>query len=134
MPRFLDDVFGSKTFDYGVETLTNTTRSAGGFHTTVVARRFGDATFPIEVETRFEDGSTRTERWDGVARRVTYEYDGRSRATSAQTDPRRVLMLDTHLTNNSVSLRPSTDAASTKWSLTWMAWLQDVLLTFASLA
>ena len=42
-------------------------------------------------------------------------------------------MLDVNYTNNSRTLQPRAATAATKWSLKWMAWLQDVLLTYVSL-
>jgi hypothetical protein len=40
-------------------------------------------------------------------------------------------MLDVNYTNNSRTLQSRASEASLKWSLKWMAWLQDVLLTYA---
>jgi hypothetical protein len=34
-------------------------------------------------------------------------------------------------TNNSRTVAPRSDAASLKWSLKWLAWLQDLMLTYA---
>jgi hypothetical protein len=101
------------------------------FRTTVVARRFGDATFPVDVVTTFADGSKKTERWDGVERRAMYVYDTKARARSVEVDPNRILLLDVNFTNNSRTLQPRAPEASLKWSLKWMAWLQDLLLTYA---
>jgi hypothetical protein len=132
---FFDQVYrGSNAFDYGVQQLTSTPAGAGKFRTTVVARRFGEAIFPVDVVTTFGDGTKKTERWDGVERRVIYRYDTSVRARSVQVDPNHVLMLDVNYTNNSRTLRPRAEEASLKWSLKWMAWLQDVLVTYASLA
>jgi hypothetical protein len=36
-------------------------------------------------------------------------------------------------TNNSRTLSPHGDAAAEKWSLTWMVWLQDCLLSWGIL-
>ena len=115
----------------GFEVLAD--RIAKRFRTTVVVRRYGEAVFPIDVVTTFEDGSRRTERWDGVDRRRIYVYEGASRARTAQVDPNRILMLDVNYTNNSRTIRPRAASAATKWSLAWMGWLQDLLLTYASL-
>ena len=131
---FWNEVYrGSNTFDYGVQQLTSTPAGPGKFRTTVVARRFGEATFPVDVVTTFSDGTKKTERWDGVERRIIYRYDSKVRARSVQVDPDRVLMLDVNYTNNSRTLQPRAGEASLKWSLKWMTWLQDVLLTYASL-
>ena len=45
-------------------------------------------------------------------------------------DPDRVLLLDTHYTNNSRAIRPRAARTATTWMLPWMVWLQDVLLTY----
>jgi hypothetical protein len=52
------------------------------------------------------------------------------RAVAAQVDPDRVLLLDVDYTNNTRSLAPKTGAATRKWSLAWLIWLQDHLLTY----
>ncbi len=148
---FFDQVYrSSNVFDYGVQSLASRpasgrgffgdgrarafvaqTDSAGRFHTTVVVRRYGEGLFPVDVVVTFEDGETARERWDGRSRWTSFEYDRPSRAVSAQVDPDRVLLLDVDYTNNSCTLEPRADEAARKWSLTWMAWLQDVLLTYA---
>jgi hypothetical protein len=131
---FFDEVYrGSNTFDYGVQQLMSTPAGKDRFRTTVVARRFGEAIFPVDVVTTFSDGSKKTERWDGVERRIIYRYDTKMRARSVEVDPNRVLMLDVNYTNNSRTLQPRSGDASLKWSLKWMAWLQDLLMTYASL-
>ncbi len=57
------------------------------------------------------------------------------RPLSAQVDPDRVLLLDVNYTNNSKIARASRgDRRPTKWSLKWMVWLQDALLSWAFLA
>ena len=45
----------------------------------------------------------------------------------------RVLLLDINYTNNSRTLEPRAAEAGLKWSLKWMVWLQDLMLTYASL-
>ena len=148
---FFDQVHGTtNVFDYGVQSLTSRrvggrgfteaegdgepvfadTPADGGFDTTVVVRRYGEGVFPVDVVTEFADGERITERWDGAARWTVFRYEREARATRAFVDPERVLLLDTNYTNNSRTLAPRADAAATKWSLTWLVWLQDVLLTY----
>ena len=55
---------------------------------------------------------------------------GPSAPSSAEVDPERVLLLDVNYTNNSRSLAPKTTGAARKWSLAWLIWLQDHLLTY----
>jgi hypothetical protein len=96
----------------------------------VVVRRYGEAVFPVEVVTRFDDGTETTERWDGRDRRAVFQYERTARATSAVADPRRVLVLDVNYVNNSRTLAPAAATAGTKWALTWMLWLQQLMLSY----
>ena len=50
--------------------------------------------------------------------------------SGVEVDPRRVLLLDVNRTNNSAALDPEGPRAARKWSLTWLVWLQDQLLTY----
>jgi hypothetical protein len=129
---FFDQVYrSSNTFDYGVQDLVSEWRQATGLHrTTVVARRFGEATFPVDVLTTFDNGEQVRERWDGKDRRKLYVYERAARAAHVQIDPQRVLLLDVNYTNNSRTLQPRAEEAAVKWSLKWMLWLQDLMLTY----
>jgi hypothetical protein len=100
----------------------------------VVISRYGEATFPVDVVTTFAGGEQARERWDGLDRRAVFTYVRPSRAVSVEVDPQRVLVLDVAYTNNSRTMQPRTREAGLKWALTWMAWLQDVMLTYAFFA
>ena len=99
----------------------------------VIVRRYGEAMFPVDVAVTFRNGERVTEHWDGVDRWRQYAYDRDAQALSAQVDPNRVLLLDVDYTNNSKTLEPKGADAATKWSLKWMVWLQDCLLSWATL-
>jgi hypothetical protein len=60
-----------------------------------------------------------------------YVYERPAEATSVQVDPNRTLLLDVSYTNNSRTLQPRTAEAALKWSLKWLVWLQDLLVTYA---
>lgn len=146
---FIDQVYAdSHTFDYAIERIESEHIAWRGlndglayeqqtldklYRTIVVARRIGSGQFPVDVLVTFSDGHQERERWDGRARWQTFSYDRPARAVSAQIDPERVLLLDTNFTNNSRALTPAGDRAATKWSLRWMVWLQDLLMTCAFL-
>jgi hypothetical protein len=146
---FVEQVYrNSNTFDYGIERLASENIAWRGLNdtnafedqtldklwrTTVVARRIGSGQFPVDVLVTFSDGHQERERWDGRARWQNFSYDRPARAVSAQVDPERVLLLDTNFTNNSKTLDPANERAATKWSLRWMIWLQDLLMTYAFL-
>jgi hypothetical protein len=130
---FFDQTYrSSNVFDYGVQTLRSE-REGDTYRTTVVVRRYGEAIFPVDVLVTFTGGGTVKERWDGRERWHMYSYVRTEAATTAEVDPGHVLALDVNLTNNSRSLAPSGDAAATKWSLKWMVWLQDHLLSWSFL-
>jgi len=131
---FFDQTYrSSNVFDYGVQDLKSA-RDEDRYRTTVVVRRYGEALFPVDVLVTFANGERISERWDGKDRWKLYAYERPVRAVSAQVDPNRVLLLDTNYTNNSKTLEPKSAPASTKWSMTWMVWLQDCLLSWAALA
>jgi hypothetical protein len=146
---FFDQVHrGTHTFDYGVETFRSERDTARGFfgdapdrrfeaadrrdtyRTTLVVRRHRDGVFPVDVRVTFADGEEVRERWDGRGRWRLFTYDRPSRAVRAEVDPDRVLLLDLNRTNNTATLAPRGPDAARKWSLAWLIWLQDHLLTY----
>jgi aminopeptidase N len=127
---YFDQVYrGSQTFDYGVDQFRSD-RAGDNFHTMVAARRYGDGVFPVDVQVTYEDGQQSRWTWDGHDRWKLFQADGASRAVSVEIDPRRVLVLDVNRTNNSAALDPEGPRAARKWSLAWLVWLQDHLLTY----
>jgi hypothetical protein len=147
---FFDEVYRSAdVFDYGVQNVTSERVTISGYiettsgqrrvvqdqprgdnyQTNVWVRRYGEAIFPVDVVTTFEDGKQVTEHWDGRDRWKRYTYDRSTRAVHVQVDPGRVLLLDVNYTNNSFTLHPAASKAATKWSLAWLVWLQDLLAT-----
>jgi hypothetical protein len=143
MTGFFDEVYrSSNVFDYGVQDFTSRPpspkRGSGAaapakdqYQTVVVVRRFGEALHPVNVVTTFRNGEQVIELWDGRDRRAIYTYDRPSQAVSVEIDPGRLLLLDVNYTNNSATLDPRAGVASLKWSLKWLTWFQDVLLTCA---
>jgi hypothetical protein len=144
---FFDQVYrSSNTFDYAIESITSEPVSSrgladnltyaemtaeGAFRTTVVVRRLDAGVFPVDVLVTFSNGEQARETWDGRARWRAFTFDRPVKAVSAQVDPERVLLLDTRYTNNSLAMEPATEEAATKWSLRWMVWLQDLMMTYA---
>jgi aminopeptidase N len=131
---WLDNQFyaESNVFDYGVQDLRSVAEGQQ-FRTTVIVRRYGEAIFPIPVVVSFANGDRVTERWDGRGRWQLYEYVRADKAAAVEVDPERVLRLDMNYTNNSRTLAPKAEAAAEKWSLKWIVWLQDCLLTWGAL-
>jgi hypothetical protein len=84
----------------------------------------------VTVRVVFENNEEVRWHWDGRDTWKRFEVVKPVRARSVQVDPDRVLLLDLNYTNNSMTLQPKTAAAARKWSLAWMIWLQDQLLTY----
>jgi hypothetical protein len=147
---FFDQVYrSSNVFDYGIDALESAPAHdrgffgegparafragappAGTYHTVVVVRRHGEGIFPVDVRVTFADNTEKRWRWDGQDRWKAFELTHTSRARYAQVDPDGVLALDVHSTNNSITLQPHAREAAGKWSLVWLIWLQDHLLTY----
>ena len=128
---FFDAVYrSSAVFDYGAAQVT-TAAAGAAFDSTVVVRRYGDGVFPVEVAVTFADGARATERWDGRGRWHAFAYRQRGKVTRVEVDPRRVLLLDLNYTNNSWTNQPQAAAAAHKWSLRWLTWVEELLLTYA---
>jgi hypothetical protein len=150
MTWFFDQVYrSSNVFDYGVEILRSEPTAARGyvgdgnsrtfsggsadtgpFRTTVVVRRYGEGLFPVDVRVVFENKEEARWHWDGRDRWKLFEIEKPVRASFVEVDPDHVLLLDVNYTNNSITLAPRAKQAAGKWSLAWLVWLQDHLLTY----
>jgi hypothetical protein len=147
---FFDQVYrSSAAFDYSVDQFTSDRLTDRGYfgepgkqtfsadertkdlyRTTVLVRRLQDGILPVDIRVVFENNEEVRWRWDGRDRWRLFQVDRPVRAMTAQVDPDRVILLDINYTNNSKTLKPKSGAAARKWSLTWLIWLQDHLLTY----
>ena len=131
---FFDQVYrSSNVFDYGVQDLKSE-REGGQYRTTLIVRRYGEAIFPVDV------------RGDVQERRSGHRTLGRHAIAGSSTPTivrrrrcrRRSIRIacccsTSAYTNNSKTLEPQGGGAATKWSLKWMVWLQECLLSWAAL-
>jgi Peptidase family M1 domain len=146
---FFDQVYrSSNVFDYGIdrfESVRVTVRgylpddaagsapasaSHDAYRTTVVVRRYGDATFPVDVKLTLDGGEEVRLQWDGRDRWKAFDVERPVRARRVDVDPDRILLLDVNTTNNSALIDPAGPRAARKWALVWLIWLQDHLLTY----
>jgi hypothetical protein len=74
------------------------------------------------------------EKWDGRERWRQWQYTRSTRVSKVEVDPERILLLDVNYSNNSWTARPRASAAATRWSLRWLTWLEDVLITWSCLS
>ena len=129
---FVDAVYRSaSTFDYAVEQVTHADVADGAREATVVVRRRGSGAFPVDVRVTFADGSNVVERWDGREEWRLFRYRRAAQVATVAVDPDRVLLLDLDVTNNTWTAQPRAGDAANRWSLRWLVWLQQQLLTYA---
>jgi hypothetical protein len=101
----------------------------------VIARRYADGVFPTTVRVTFADGTTADAAWDGRDPWKAFTFPAASgRIVRAAIDPDRTLLLDLDYTNNSWTATPQAREAARRWSLRWLTWLQELMLTYAFFA
>lgn len=128
---------GKATFDYGVASLITEPDGDNRFTTQVQLRRFGDAlpasALSLDVVTVFADGTTLDEHWDGATQEMTFSYISTAPALTAAVDPNGVFLLDANRTNNIRTTQSAMSGAAWRLTVNWMAWLQQLTLTYLAL-
>jgi hypothetical protein len=146
---FFEQTFrSSEIIDYGIARLTSDRDADGGYLTTLVARRYGEAVFPgrsaprvgpfesgrgLVIRMTFAAGQPAIDYWDGRDREKTFRYHTAVPALAAEIDPGRIILLDINRTNNSASLTPLGSTAATRWAARYLNWVANVMLGYAAL-
>jgi hypothetical protein len=126
---------GSRTpLDYRVAGVTDTTAPDGAIDSTVVVERRGERVLPVDIRVTFDDGSNVVETWDGGERRHAFSYRRAARVQTVEVDPDRVLRFESNRTNDTWTRRPNGARAAWKWTLHWLTWMEQVLVTYAAFA
>ena len=95
------------------------------YRSTVIVRRLGEASAPVDVDVTFDNGMVAHEHWNGRYRWTRFTYTGAHKVTSAVVDPSRKLVLDANYTNNSRTVKASTVFAA-KWYIRWIFWIENL--------
>jgi aminopeptidase N len=134
-------VYGTNVFDYEIDdahsdplkwwetSMAHPKPADGMYRTYVTVRRKGDFIFPVDLEVKFDDGTTATEHWDGRDRWFRYQYDRKAQIVSAEIDPQTQLYLDRNFFNNSY-VEQSDARATHKFRNLWVfvsEWLSQLL-------
>jgi peptidase M1-like protein len=102
------------------------------YRTSITVVRKGDFVLPVDVDIKFDDGSTAVEHWDGQDRWVRYQYDRKAKIQSAQIDAHNQMTLDRDSFNNSFTEEADPRAAhklrtiwvfASEWLSQLLAWL-----------
>lgn len=73
----------------------------------VLVYRHGNLRVPVDVELRFEDGSTAKRNWDGHGEVHTFREQSASPLVAANVDPDLRVLIDDDLVNNGAVKKPS---------------------------
>jgi hypothetical protein len=86
----------------------------------------------VDVDIKFDDGSSAVEHWDGQDRWVRYQYDRKAKIQSAQIDAHNQITMDRDPFNNSFTEDPDPRAVyklrtiwvfASEWLSQLLAWL-----------
>jgi hypothetical protein len=128
---FNQAIYGTNILDYEVADghsdplNSDSSKDAGAkpgpemFRTSVAIRRKGDFIFPVDVASKFDDGKSILEHWDGRDRWIRYVYDRPAQLVSVEIDPEHKVPLDLNLYNNSYTVKEDKRAIN-KLSSIWM--------------
>jgi hypothetical protein len=89
----------------GRERVSRSTEASKRYRGRATVYRHGALEIPVEVLLISEDGSRRTETWDGRGSLKTFEYSGTSPLAYAVVDPAHKILLDDDLLNNQASTK-----------------------------
>lgn len=136
------------SYDYAVKSITIEPRGET-YDATVLVARLGTAAFSgnsaapiggyasgnaVTIDIAFADDARVREQWDGRDAEKSYEYGSRSPVVSAVVDPERTVTFDLRRTNNSRTVGSAAATASRRWSVRWLVWLEQLLMTWGALA
>jgi hypothetical protein len=97
----------------------------------VIARRYA-AHVPQTLVVQFADGTSETVQWPAEESWHRFVWEKPVKATSAQLDPKRSVLLDLNKLDDGRTREPS-HLASTRWTLEVSAWTQLLLSLVESL-
>jgi hypothetical protein len=72
----------------------------GDWEGSVLVRRRGNLSFPVDIDLVLDDGTTRRERWDGEGESKRIAWRGPVALRGAVVDPDDRVMIDAHRDNN----------------------------------
>ena len=104
--------------------------AADAWQTRYVVRQLGEIVTPVDIEARFEDGTTQRHTWDGAGGFLIVELDSASRLAQVIVDPERKYLIDLDRNNNGHRLRAANDEVRTLAAYSHF-WTENALLAWA---
>jgi hypothetical protein len=100
------------------------------YRSLVRIRRLGEARpgpgVMLKIVTAFEDGSKKTNYWDGQGSWSEFAFIGPSKVKYAQVDPDNIFLIDRDLSNNSFIVKANM-AGTMRWTGKLLFWIQNLL-------
>ncbi len=109
------------------------TKDKKNFQNTIIVENRGDFQYPVSIEVRLKDGSTKSFTWDGKNGWHRFEFDSTSAMKMAIIDPKRVYACDVSLKNNAITLEPQTGSSMTKLAI-FVSQLVQLVFNISSLS
>ncbi len=85
--------------DFAVDSI-NTRKTADGYESVVLLRRYGGSPQPVTIWFRFQDGQSVRKKWDGVQNHVQLQLNSSTPLVYAAIDPSLNVVLDNRKYNN----------------------------------
>ncbi|QMV42544.1 M1 family metallopeptidase [Cohnella cholangitidis] len=85
--------------DYAIETI-NARKTAEGYESIVLLRRYGGSPQPVSIWLKFQDGQVLRKKWDGVQSHVQLQLHSATPLAYATIDPSLNVVLDNRRYNN----------------------------------
>ena len=125
----------SNTFDYAIQDVRSDQAASGAVsHHRGRAPPWARPTFPVEVVTTFEGGAQATERWNGLDRRVIFQYERAGARHVGGRGPAAGAAAGRQLHQQQPHAGAAPPRPSLKWALSWMVWLQQLMLSYGFFA
>ncbi len=103
------------------------------YRSRVTVLREGEATLPVEIVIKFDNGELERRQWDGQYRWIRYEFLKNAKVTSAEVDPEWKVPLDVNRSNNSY-VEKTQFQEPVKLGSTFLFWVQQLLALVGSVA
>ena len=86
----------------------------------------GELVAPVDIEARFEDGTTERNTWDGKGGSARFDHESLSKLITVVVDPDRRFPIDLNVNNNGWSDEPAEKSARLLKTFTHF-WTHNVL-------
>ena len=119
-------LFDKGWVDYVASDVTSTkaTDGSGDYESWVILLRRGTLSFPVEVALTYADGSSETQRWDGLEEATRISVRAKSALVSAVVDPLHAVTIDPNLRNNVATVAYASDGHAPRTFERALYWAQ----------